>query len=156
MSSRKKLPGQPEISWDAFAELRLAQFLPKQAIRRLRQWEFMDRVWVGEAAGFTEWLRLEDEPRVLRSMALDFARLADDAAERMLARLGTALRPGMDRRAVSKALGEPDHIETFPRAPDRETLVFLAPRTSGYHLHCTLQRKSGLVFLLLLRGDWAR
>ena len=33
----------------------------------------MDQMWVGEAVGFSEWLRLRDKPETLRSLAIDFA-----------------------------------------------------------------------------------
>jgi len=37
-----------------FAKLRLSQFIPAAEIHALRDWEFMDLRWVGEAVGFTE------------------------------------------------------------------------------------------------------
>jgi hypothetical protein len=59
------------ISHDRFGALRLAHFLPDAQIAELRDWEFMEHLWSGEAIGFSEWLRLENEPDVLRSLAYE-------------------------------------------------------------------------------------
>ena len=58
------------ISHSHFGRLRLADFRPEEGVAALENWEFMDQMWVGEAVGFSEWLRLEDEPDTLRSLAI--------------------------------------------------------------------------------------
>jgi hypothetical protein len=145
----------PSISWDAFGRLRLSQFVAAKRIRPLEDWDFMERIWVGEAAGFSEWLRLADDPEVLRSLALDLANLEGDAVAAVLERLGLPLRHAMTRDEVVRILGEPTKVESFPRAKDRETLIY-APTPSGrYHLSCTVQQAAGLTYLVVMRDDVA-
>jgi hypothetical protein len=65
------------ISHDAFGRLRLAHFVAAERLEQLRGWEYLDRCWVGEASGFTEWPRLESDPEVTRSVAIDLVALPD-------------------------------------------------------------------------------
>lgn len=62
--------GVLDVSHAEFGWLRLADYVSTQEIVQLVDWEYLDHDWVGEAIGFTEWLRLESEPEVLRSIAL--------------------------------------------------------------------------------------
>ena len=55
------------ISHADFEKLHLAHFRSDAEIADLEDWEFEDRIWAGEAIGFSEWLRPEDEPDVLQS-----------------------------------------------------------------------------------------
>ena len=61
------------IPYNDFGRLRLATFLADADLAPLKGWEFQDHMWLGEALGFSEWLRLEDDPDVLRSLAIDFS-----------------------------------------------------------------------------------
>src|SRR6516165_5206795 len=94
------------IPYERFGKLRLSQFFPDRKvvndpkdrgkgkrfvqndITELEDWEFMDRVWVGEAIGFTEWLRLQDDPKVLRSISLHLAELPKSVAEAVFQTIG--------------------------------------------------------------------
>jgi hypothetical protein len=143
----------PSISWDEFATLRLSQFVPAKLVRGLEDWEYVERLWVGEATGFTEWLRLADDPEVLRSMALDLAGLERGTVDAVLKRLGLVLHPAMTRDEVTSTLGEPASVQVFPGAKDRETLTYPAPPSAGYGLSCTVQRTAGLTYLVIMRGD---
>ena len=67
------------LTHEKFGRLRLQDFISSAQVRALTEWEFMDRMWVGEAVGFTEWLRPEERPNVLESMALDMADLPEAA-----------------------------------------------------------------------------
>jgi hypothetical protein len=145
---------RPELSWDDFARLRLAEFVPRSAIRVLRNFEFREHVWVGEAAGFTEWLRRKDDPAVLRSMALDLDALGERVVEAILHRVGLPLHAGMTRTRLGHILGGPTSVHRFPRAPDRETLTYEATSPDSYALSCTVKKAGGLVYLVILRGDW--
>src|SRR6516162_9783919 len=68
------------ISHVGFGKLRLAQFRPDAEIAELENWEFMDHLWVGEAVGYSEWLRLVDKSETLRSLAIDFSEFPEPAA----------------------------------------------------------------------------
>lgn len=143
----------PSISWEELATLRLSDFVPAKLIRELQDWEFMDRLWVGEATGFTEWLRLADDPEVLRSMALDLVGLESGTVDAILKRLGLPLHPAMTRDQLKSTLGEPASVKVFPGAKERETLTYPAPPSGGYRLSCTVQKTAGLTYLVVMRGD---
>lgn len=95
------------ISHEEFAVLRLAQFLPAEEIQTLNDWEFLDRIWIGEARGFSEWLRLADEPDVLRSLSLDFDEFPAACTHRVLGTIGLPVRAGMRLDDLRRVLGEP-------------------------------------------------
>ncbi len=147
---------RPEISWGEFAKLRLSQFIPAAEIRALRDWEFMNLRWVGEAVGFTEWLRRKDDPKVLRSIALDLDALDASVVDTVLECLKLPLRAGMTRKRLVRLLGEPTNVLVLPKAGDRETLIYDAARSAGsYRLSCTAKKVGGLAYLVVMRGDWA-
>src|SRR3954466_11014345 len=93
------------IPWSDFANLRLASFLPASMIRDLNNWEYMERIWCGEAAGFTEWLRLVCDPDVLRSMALDLRALPRALARAVCSCIRLPLVEGMSPANVDALLG---------------------------------------------------
>ena len=115
------------IPYSEFASLRLSQFRPDTEITPLEDWEYEDRTWVGEAIGFSEWLRPADSPEVLGSLAIDFDEFPAPAAERVLQAIGLSVRPGMTidelwccpRRSGPDASVRPrsGHV----RVPDRRT-----------------------------------
>src|SRR5215211_7746486 len=105
------------ITHSDFGKLRLAQFLPNAEIAQLRDWEFEDRLWAGEAVGFSEWLRPEDEPSVLRSLAIDFAQFPADAASRVIEALDIPVVRGMTLPELKSRFGEP--VRTYRFVPDR-------------------------------------
>lgn len=148
--------GKPTLSWEDFGRSRLSEFVRATDVDTLAGWEFLDRHWLGEAVGFTEWLRLEADPDVLRAVSLDLPALGDEVAERILSRLGSTLRPGMTRPEVESMLGPPTEAQVFPAAKDRVTLTYPAQGDEDYHLECTIHEARGLVYLVVLRGDWDR
>ncbi len=119
------------ISHAHFAKLRLAQFWPAGEIVELDKWEFMDRIWLGEAVGFSEWLRLEDDPETLRSLAIALNEFPAHAAAEVLRTIDLPVRAGMNFEELREALGEPvseqawghptflvlEETETFPSEP---------------------------------------
>ncbi|MEU5830990.1 hypothetical protein [Micromonospora tulbaghiae] len=135
------------ISHDAFGQLRLAQFLAVEDLEELRAWEYLGRRWVGEAAGFTEWLRLESAPGVTRSVAIDLAALPEATAQRMIDALGLPLRAGMDQQHITGVFGRPTDTERFVR--DRVTLVFHVGAADPYELSCTVHEEHGLIHLTM-------
>src|SRR5688500_18950052 len=101
------------IPYSRFGRLRLADFAPSRAeVVNVGDWEFMDDRWVGEAVGgFTEFLRLEEEPEVVRSVALGLAALPRDVSAAILGAIGLPLEPGMEAASVEARLGRPDSVE---------------------------------------------
>ncbi|MET9303457.1 hypothetical protein ABZX66_29490 [Micromonospora aurantiaca] len=135
------------ISHDAFGQLHLAQFLAAEDLEELRGWEYLGRRWVGEASGFTEWLRLESDPGVTRSVAIDLAALPEATAQRMLDALGLPLRAGLDQQDITGVFGKPIDTERFVR--DRVTLVFHVGAADPYELSCTVHEEHGLIHLTM-------
>jgi hypothetical protein len=142
-------------SWSDFARLRLRQFADPEAIVPLEDWEYMGCLWVGEAIGFTEWLCVEAEPEILRSVALALGALPEAVAAAILERLGLPmLRRGLDADTIEGALGP--CIERARFVADRETLEFEVGAPEAYQVSCTVHRDEGLIHVTMMRADYAR
>lgn len=137
------------ISYDAFGRLRLAEFAPRgEAPAALKDWEYEDDLWVGEALGFTEILRLAEEPAVVRSVALDLGNSAPAIGARVLGAIGLPVSPGMMVADVVAALGEPLRVARY--AADRQTLVYRIGEGAVYDVTCTVAQDGGLVYVTVL------
>ena len=58
------------IPHSKFHALRLSQFRKDTEIAELEDWEYEERIWVGEAIKFSEWLRTVEDPEALGSLAI--------------------------------------------------------------------------------------
>lgn len=134
------------ISHEEFAVLRLAQFLPAEEIQTLNDWEFLDRIWIGEALGFSEWLRLADEPDVLRSLSLDFDEFPAACTHRVLGTIGLPVRAGMRLDDLRRVLGEPTAEEHF--VADRVSYDFRVDEPR-YTVNCTVLNDGGLTYVVV-------
>lgn len=137
----------PMISYAQFGKLRLSDFLPLESISPLADWEFMEHLWMGEACGFSEWLRLESDPEVLRSLAIDFNSFPAKSAAKVLKAIDLPLSKGMTIDELRKTLGEP--YEKLVFAKDRATSEFRTTRPK-YNLSCTVLNDGGLVYLVVM------
>ncbi|MFG3699522.1 hypothetical protein ACGF5C_16600 [Micromonospora sp. NPDC047620] len=135
------------ISHDAFGRLRLADFIAAEHLEQLRGWEYLDRCWVGEASGFTEWLRLESAPEVTRSVAIDLVALPESTVQSMIDTLRLPLRAGQDHQEITGVFGKPTGTQRFVR--DRVTLVFRIGAAEPYELRCTVHEEQGLIHLTM-------
>jgi hypothetical protein len=136
------------ISHARFGTLRLAQFLEDSEIAELENWEFMDHLWVGEAVGFSEWLRLENEPDVLRSLTIDFTGFPEHAAAKVLRMIDLPVRGGMGFAELRELLGEP--VKELRFVKDRVTYEFVLPGPPRYDVSCTVLNDSGLTYLVVM------
>jgi hypothetical protein len=136
------------ISHDRFGTLRLAQFLPDAQITELRDWEFQEHIWIGEAIGFSEWLRLEDQPDVLRSLAIHFGELPNNTVKEVLGTIDLPIQGGMSFEELQTILGEPR--ETLQFVADRVTHEFLFQEPHPYKVSCTVLNEGGLVYLVVM------
>lgn len=125
-----------------FAAPRLAPFRPDAEVVELEDWEYEDRYWVGEAVGFSEWLRPEGEPDAMGSLTLDFAEFPGDAASRVLEAIELPVRPGMTLDELKAVLGEPR--QTFRFVAGKATHEFLADGPEPYQISCTVKEQGGL------------
>ncbi|HET9396399.1 MAG TPA: hypothetical protein VFO36_10110 [Nitrospiraceae bacterium] len=133
------------LTHDEFGELRLADFAPRERIRALADWEFLGRMWVGEAIGFSEWLRPHDRQNVLESLALDMEDLSEQVVDQVLSRLRLPLRRGMTRSELVRLLGRP--VETHVFADDRKTFEFRHGEPDRYLVSCTVLNDGGLTYV---------
>lgn len=136
-------------SYLQFGKLRLVQFLPDAEIATLSKWQLMGETWVGEAVGFSEWLRLEREPEVLRSLSIDFDEFPPAAAEVVLRNIGLALGRRMRIEHIERTLGKPIHEERF--VSDRISFDFLVEGPPTYEVSCTVLNDGGLTYLVVMR-----
>lgn len=97
-----------------FGRLRLIDFAPENAeVFELEDWEYLDKLWIGEAIGFTEWLRPVKKPNTLGALSLDLSDLPDKMSQRVFSALLLPLSRGMDYNQVISVLGEPMHSRQF-------------------------------------------
>ena len=136
------------ISHARFGALRLVQFLPDAEIAELENWEFMDHLWLGEAVGFSEWLRLENEADVLRSLAVDFTEFPEQAAAEVLRRIELPVQRGMRLAELRQLFGEPMKELRFTK--DRVTYEFVVPGPPRYDVSCTVLNEGGLTYLVVM------
>ena len=137
------------LSYIRFGQLRLSQFRAAGDIADLSGWEFMDTVWVGEAVGFSEWLRLESDPNVLRSLALDFLEFPEAAATEVLRVIDLPVRRGMEAKELRELFGEP--LAESRVVADRVTYEFDIAGPPRYTLSFTVLDQGGLVYLVVMR-----
>ena len=136
------------ISHADFGNLRLAQYRHDAEIAELDNWEFMDHMWIGEAVGFSEWLRPAEEPDVLRSLAIDFTEFPETAAIQVLGAIGLSVRAGMSFEELRKLLGEPVNEHRFVK--DRVSYEFVVAGPPVYNLSCTVLSDGGLTYLVVM------
>lgn len=132
----------------------MKDFLPQPQVNEIEEvdgWEFMGKVWLGEAYGFTEWLRLREDPDVLRSVSLDLVDLDTEVADRILERLQLPLEYGMETDEVNEVLGEPTGQSQF--VPNRITYEYVVGDRERYYVSATMDRQEGLVYLVVMTKE---
>lgn len=135
------------ISHAQFGKLRLKQFLPDHELASLEDWEFMDRSFIGEAWGFSEWLRWEKEPKFLRSLAIDFANFPAEAARQVLRAIELPVDVGMTLPQLHKVLGKP--VEQNRYTDDRMNYDFVIEKPHSYNVSATILNDGGLTYLVV-------
>ena len=140
--------GARMISHSKFHALRLSQFRKDAEIAELENWEYYERIWVGEAIKFSEWLRPVDDPEALGSLAIDFNEFPKPAANRVLKAIGLPIRPGMSLEELKAVLGDP--VKTLRFVPEQTTYNFLTAEPESYAVSCTVQKEGGLSYLTVM------
>lgn len=136
------------ISHIDFGKLRLSQFLAEYSIDTIENWEFMERIWIGEAFGFSEWLRLEDDPEVLRSLSIDLCEMSAVVATRILDAIKLPVHAGMSLDQLQHLLG--GAIEKQQFVNDRSTYKFKITEPHAYWIDCTILTSGGLAYLVVM------
>jgi hypothetical protein len=136
------------IPYSKFGRLRLSKFLKDAEIEELEDWEFENRIWVGEAVGFSEFLCPAENPKTLGSIAIDFAEFPEKAAKQVLEAIELPLRAGMTVDEVKGVLGEP--AETLRFTAGKASYEFLTTDSEPYKVSCTVKDKGGLSYLVVM------
>ena len=137
------------ISHQEFGKLRLAQFVTDPGeMATLENWEYMERVWVGEAIGFTQWLRYEEDPEILGSLSLDLIELPDEISQSVFRVLALPLRQGMSYEEIVHLFGKPNCTYTFVK--DRKTYEFARGVKWKYLIDCTIHEDIGLLYVTVM------
>ena len=133
------------IDYGDFRRLRLVDFLAPTDVVALHDWEFEGRLWVGEAHGFSEWLRLVSAPEELGSIALDLSAFPHPAAREVFSRLVLPIRAGMAIEELEAVLGPSRSSQRF--MPDRVTYQFVTTGAQPFRISCTVLNEGGLTYL---------
>lgn len=137
------------IPHEDFGRLRLADFAPRpEEVVELEGWEYLERLWVGEAVGFTEWLRPVEEPDSLRALSLDLTDLSPEVSHNVLDTLRLPLARGMGYDEVVHRLGEPAGSHRF--VGDRMSHEFRCGVRWPYLVDCTILDKDGLSYVTVV------
>lgn len=130
-----------------FFPLRLSDFIDSSEVSQLSDWEYLDRLWVGEAVGFSEWLRPESTPQHLGSLALDLADLPQSTVDSCLSAIDLPLNRGMNLPQIQAVLGPPSGSHCFVQ--DRTTYEFKLGGAELYDISCTVLADGGLIYLVV-------
>ena len=137
------------ISHEEFGRLRLTGFLEPEHVSPLEDWRYEDADWVGDAHGFSEWLRLAEHAEVTGSIALDFSSLPAEAATKVMVAIELPVRPGMTFSEITEVLGEP--TETMAFVKDRKTYGCTTGDVDTFIVSCTVLDSGGLSYLTIMR-----
>jgi len=132
------------ISYEEFGKLRLSIYLDEE----VDDFEFMDQIWAGETYNFTQWLRLKSDPKVLRSLALDFDDFLMEDAERVMKILQLPLRQCIPAPEIETVLGKP--VETVRRS-DRTIYEYVYQGPPKYDITCAVTDQDHLSYVVIMR-----
>jgi hypothetical protein len=136
------------IPLDDFQKLRLRDFVTDDdGVVDLANWVFLDRTWLGEAIGFSEWLRPEDDPERLVTLALELDVLRRALVDAVLSRIGLDVRPADTAPALARKLGPP--VDTQALVPDRTTYIHVVGDERQYEVSCTVLHDGGLTYVVV-------
>ncbi|GAB5553177.1 MAG: hypothetical protein Sapg2KO_27680 [Saprospiraceae bacterium] len=135
------------ISYKEFEKLRLKQFLPKNEITRVWNFEFMGKLWLGEVYGFTEFLRPLLSPFKTRSISISLEDLPEKTWKNMLAKLKLRFAKNSSLEEIESHLGKPVKIEKFTE--DRLSYEFITGEKTKFYISCTLLTNGGLIYLVI-------
>lgn len=107
----------------------------------------MGRSWVGEAIGFSEWLRPNNSSDVLQSLALDLAVLPESVSSAVLSYLGLPLHRSMLIEQIAAVLGEPVAVQSF--VAGRTSYEFCWGGIESYNVSCTVLAHGGLTHVVV-------
>lgn len=133
----------------SFEKLRLKDFIPE--VQSLSNWEFMEELWIGDALGFTEWLRPMNRDNQTQSISLDLNDLDSEVAWRVFDVLGLELEKGMTKQEVIEEFGNPSRTLSYTKS--RQNYEYLiGSGQNEYHLSLTIDENDGLVYVVMINN----
>lgn len=140
------------INHSDFAKLRLENFISlKDDLESLTGWEFMGDHWIGEAIGFTEWLRLEVKPEETKSISINLDDFDSEELNNIFNTLKVPLKAGMSFEKIKNILGTPLNTESF--VADRKSYEFIVGTKDEYYVSCTVINKTGLSYFVMMNHE---
>jgi len=136
------------ITYRRFFGLRLSHFVPNVRLVTLSNWEYMGKLWIGEAVGFTEWLRLIERPDELRSVSIDLQEIDPTVAQKMFSEFDLPVAKGLRLADLERTLGASIASEDF--LPDRRSYLFHVGDPDVYHIDCTIHKTLGLIYVVIM------
>lgn len=103
---------------------------------------------IGEAIGFTEWLRLVREPDITQSISLDLDELPTEIYENVFDVLGLPLDLGMYEDKLESLIGTAVEEESY--ADDRKSLVYLVRMDEKFYISSTIKHEGGLIYFVIM------
>jgi hypothetical protein len=108
----------------------------------------MGDLWLGEAIGFSEWLRLERDPNTLRSLAFDLVGFPNESRQCVLDKVDLPLMRGMSLQDIVEVPGNPIEVDEY--ISDRKTYTYGFQNEVTYKLSCTILNEGGLIYLVIM------
>ena len=140
------------ISHLGFGKLRLENFISQNSpVESLADWEFMDDYWIGEAFGFSEWLRLEVQPGETQSISINLEDFDLDELNKIFNTLKVPLKPGMTYEEIKKILGTPLNTQSF--VANRRSYEFIVGNKDEYYVSCTVVDKVGFTYFVMMNHE---
>ena len=139
------------LPYSEFATIKLSHFVKSSKIYQLDNWEFMGGIWIGEAVGFTEFLRLESSTDELGSLAIDLDDLPTDTIQAIFATLNLPLKPHATYAEVEEVLEKYESTNIF--VEDRVVYNYTIGCRWPYYISCTIDEAKGLIYVVVIRKD---
>lgn len=135
------------ISYKEFGKLRLQQFLPKTEITKVWNLEFMDKLWLGETYGFTEFLRPLSSPFKTKSISISFEDLPEETWKGIQEKLNLPFGRNSSLEEIERHLGKPVKFERYTE--DRLSYEFITEGEAKFYVSCTLLTNGGLIYVVI-------
>ena len=140
------------INHSDFGKMRLRDFVSQtDSIVNLIDWQFMDDYWVGEAIGFSEWLRLEGRPQETRSIATNLEDFNDVELAKIFSTLKLPVSLGMTFPEIEDLFGPPKEIASY--VADRKSYSYILGSPTQYYVSFTVVEKIGLTYFVMMNHE---
>lgn len=135
------------ISLEDFSALRLTNFLPEAACEQVDGWEYLDRIWICQMSGFTQFCHLRDGSFCLGVLSIDLSDLPVGVGEARVHSLGLPIDITTTQDDLISRFGTPTNELRF--TDDRVTFEYTDLMKSGFNASFTVMNEGGLIYLTM-------